>query len=50
VAAPPSTMVTEAAGGSTAAAGWFTLGQAAELRLTEIARTAVRGLLRDGVS
>jgi ADP-ribose pyrophosphatase YjhB (NUDIX family) len=46
---PTEPMVTEAAGGSTAAAGWFTPGQAAELRLTEIARTAVRGLTRDGV-
>jgi ADP-ribose pyrophosphatase YjhB (NUDIX family) len=44
---PTEAVVTEAAGGSTAAAGWFTPGQAAELRLTEIARTAVRGLLRD---
>ena len=50
VDAPTEAVVTEAAGGSTAAAGWFTLGQAAELRLTEIARTAVRGLLREGVS
>ena len=41
---PTEAVVTEAAGGSTAAAGWFTPGQAAELRLTEIARTAVRGL------
>jgi 8-oxo-dGTP diphosphatase len=47
VDAPTEAVVTEAAGGSTAAAGWFTPGQAAELRLTEIARTAVLGLLRD---
>jgi 8-oxo-dGTP diphosphatase len=41
---PTEPVVTEEAGGSTAAAGWFDLAQAARLPLTEVARGAVRRL------
>jgi ADP-ribose pyrophosphatase YjhB (NUDIX family) len=41
---PTEPLVTEEAGGSTAAAGWFDLAQAARLPLTEIALGAVRRL------
>ena len=41
---PTEPVVTEEAGGSTAAAGWFEPAQAARLPLTEVARTAVRRL------
>jgi len=44
VDAPTEPVVTEAAGGSTVAAGWFVPAQAARLRLTEIARTAIARL------
>jgi len=52
---PTEPIVTEAAGGSTAAAGWFPLTQAAALPLTEVARGAVRRVtaerpLREAVS
>ncbi len=42
VDAPTEAVVTEAAGGSTAAAGWFTLDEVAGLPLSEVARSAVR--------
>ncbi|WP_250028551.1 NUDIX hydrolase [Paractinoplanes maris] len=38
---PTESVVTEEAGGSTAEAGWFTLAEAKELSLTELAATAV---------
>lgn len=38
---PTAARVTEEAGGSTARAGWFTRAEAAELRLTEVARIAL---------
>ncbi|HET6531994.1 MAG TPA: NUDIX domain-containing protein [Actinoplanes sp.] len=41
---PTEAVVTEAAGGSTEAAGWFTPGEAAGLPLTQVAREAVAGL------
>lgn len=41
---PTEAVVTEAAGGSTAEAGWFSLAEAAGLPLTEIARDAVTAL------
>jgi 8-oxo-dGTP diphosphatase len=44
VKAPTEPVVTEEAGGSTAAAGWFSPEQAERLPLTEIARSAVRRL------
>jgi 8-oxo-dGTP diphosphatase len=44
VDAPTEPVVTEAAGGSTEAAGWFTAAEAAGLRLTQVARQAVAGL------
>ena len=47
---PAEPVVTEAAGGSTEAAGWFTPAEAAGLWLTEVARRAVRDLTRDEVS
>jgi ADP-ribose pyrophosphatase YjhB (NUDIX family) len=39
---PTPARVTEAAGGSTAEAGWFTRAEVATLRLTEVARAALR--------
>lgn len=39
---PTEPLVTEAAGGSTEAAGWFTIAETAGLPLTEVARSAVR--------
>ena len=44
VEAPTEPVVTEAAGGSTEAAGWFSLEEAETLPLTEIARSATRQL------
>jgi ADP-ribose pyrophosphatase YjhB (NUDIX family) len=44
VDAPTAPVVTEAAGGSTEAAGWFTPAEAARLPLTQVARQAVVGL------
>jgi 8-oxo-dGTP diphosphatase len=44
VEAPTEPVVTEAAGGSTEAAGWFSPEQAEKLPLTEIARSATRRL------
>ncbi len=41
---PTEPVVTEDAGGSTAAAAWFTPEEVGALRLTELARTAVAGL------
>jgi ADP-ribose pyrophosphatase YjhB (NUDIX family) len=41
---PTTPVVTEEAGGSTAAAAWFTRDRAARLPLTEVARTALRRL------
>ena len=41
---PTEARVTEAAGGSTAAAAWFTRAEAARLPLTEVAMRAVREL------
>ena len=41
---PTQPVVTEEAGGSTAAAGWFTPERAARLPLTEVARAALRRL------
>jgi 8-oxo-dGTP diphosphatase len=41
---PTPPVVTEEAGGSTAAAGWFTPDRAARLQLTEVARAALRRL------
>jgi ADP-ribose pyrophosphatase YjhB (NUDIX family) len=41
---PTPPVVTEEAGGSTAASGWFTPERAARLPLTEVARTALRRL------
>jgi 8-oxo-dGTP diphosphatase len=43
---PTSAQVTEGAGGSTVAAGWFQAAEAAKLPLTEIAREALAHLLR----
>jgi 8-oxo-dGTP diphosphatase len=42
VDAPTEPVVTEAAGGSTEAAGWFTPAQAAALATTEVARAGMR--------
>jgi 8-oxo-dGTP diphosphatase len=39
---PTEPVVTEAAGGSTAAAGWFSVAEASSLALTEVADRAVR--------
>jgi 8-oxo-dGTP diphosphatase len=47
---PTEPVVTEAAGGSTQEARWFTPGQAASLRLTEDARSALRRLGVEKVS
>ena len=47
VDAPTEPRVTEAAGGSTDAAGWFTPAQLPGLRLTDVARTALRRLSDD---
>jgi ADP-ribose pyrophosphatase YjhB (NUDIX family) len=47
VDAPAAAVVTEAAGGSTAAAGWFTQAQAEALPLTEVARSALRLLAEE---
>jgi 8-oxo-dGTP diphosphatase len=41
---PTPPVVTEEAGGSTAAAGWFAPDRAARLPLTEVARAALRRL------
>ena len=46
---PVEPVVTEAAGGSTQAAGWFTPAEAATLPLTEGARAAVKRLALEGV-
>jgi ADP-ribose pyrophosphatase YjhB (NUDIX family) len=43
VEVPTAAVVTEAAGGSTAEAGWFTPAEAARLPLTEVTRTALHG-------
>ncbi|MCA2218588.1 NUDIX hydrolase [Jidongwangia harbinensis] len=50
VEAPTPAVVTEAAGGSTAEAGWFTPAEAAALPLTEVARSAVEGWAAEKVS
>jgi ADP-ribose pyrophosphatase YjhB (NUDIX family) len=50
VDAPTEPVVTEAAGGSTEAAGWFTPAEVAALPLTEVARSAVRRWLPAQVS
>jgi 8-oxo-dGTP diphosphatase len=47
VDAPTEPVVTEAAGGSTAAAGWFSPEQAGKLLLTEIARSGIDRLTSD---
>jgi ADP-ribose pyrophosphatase YjhB (NUDIX family) len=47
---PTEAVVTEAAGGSTEAAGWFSPAEVGTLMLTEVARSAVRRLTRDMVS
>jgi ADP-ribose pyrophosphatase YjhB (NUDIX family) len=47
---PTAPVVTEAAGGSTETAGWFTPTEAAGLWLTEVARRAVEDLKDDEVS
>jgi ADP-ribose pyrophosphatase YjhB (NUDIX family) len=44
---PTEPVVTEAAGGSTEAAGWFPATEAASLELTEVAERAVRRLSMD---
>ena len=46
---PGAPVVTEAAGGSTQAAGWFTPAEAVALPLTEVARAAVRRLTLEQV-
>jgi len=46
---PVAAVVTEAAGGSTEAAGWFTPAEAAALSLTEAARSAVKRLALERV-
>lgn len=50
VDAPTEPTVTEAAGGSTEAAGWFSTDEAGRLGLTEITRAALRGLTGEKVS
>jgi 8-oxo-dGTP diphosphatase len=50
VEVPTEAVVTEAAGGSTEAAGWFTPAEAGVLPLTEVARSAVRGWTAESVS
>jgi ADP-ribose pyrophosphatase YjhB (NUDIX family) len=50
VDSPTDAVVTEAAGGSTEIAGWFTLEEAGRLGLTEITRTAVQRLTQEMVS
>lgn len=47
---PTEPVVTEEAGGSTAAAGWFDLAEAARLPLTEVARRALRWLAAESGS
>ena len=47
---PTEAVVTEAAGGSTAAAGWFSAAEVGNLRLSEVARSAVRRLTQEKVS
>jgi hypothetical protein len=47
---PTEPKVTEAAGGSTEAAGWFSPDQAGRMGLTEITRTALRRLADEKVS
>jgi ADP-ribose pyrophosphatase YjhB (NUDIX family) len=50
VDAPTEPKVTEAAGGSTEAAGWFSPDEAGRLGLTEITRAALRRLTGEKVS
>jgi 8-oxo-dGTP diphosphatase len=50
VGTPTAAEVTEAAGGSTEAAGWFGRSELADLALTEIARDAVAALRDEKVS
>jgi ADP-ribose pyrophosphatase YjhB (NUDIX family) len=50
VEVPTEAVVTEAAGGSTAEAGWFTPAEAGALPLTEVARSAVEGWAAEKVS
>jgi ADP-ribose pyrophosphatase YjhB (NUDIX family) len=50
VDSPAEAVVTEDAGGSTEAAGWFAPGDALDLRLTELARSAVQRLMVEKVS
>ena len=47
---PTEPAVTEAAGGSTAAARWFSAGEAGSLELTEITRAALERLIGEKVS
>ncbi|GAA2620864.1 NUDIX domain-containing protein [Paractinoplanes durhamensis] len=47
---PTEPVVTEAAGGSTAEAGWFTRAETERLELTELAREAVAGIDREQAS
>jgi hypothetical protein len=47
VEVPTPTVVTEAAGGSTARAGWFRPDEARDLRLTRFAAAALRRLARE---
>jgi 8-oxo-dGTP diphosphatase len=49
IGAPSEPVVTEAAGGSTEIAAWFTLAEAAKLPLTEIAHAAVDAVTRESV-
>jgi 8-oxo-dGTP diphosphatase len=47
---PTEAVVTEAAGGSTEAAGWFSAAEVGNLTLSEVARSAVRRLTQEKVS
>jgi hypothetical protein len=47
---PTEPVVTEAAGGSTGEAGWFTRAEAGALELTELAREAVAHIDRERTS
>jgi hypothetical protein len=47
---PTEPKVTEAAGGSTESARWFSADEAGRLGLTEITRAALRGLAGEMVS
>jgi hypothetical protein len=49
IGTPTEPVVTEAAGGSTEIAAWFTPAAAAKLPLTEVARAAVEAVTRESV-